>query len=145
MGEVLMPFLINGQVEKNAYIVIRINVTSINVNKQSMCAKITVLSIAYIFMCALNHDRTFKSFHDRKSLYSKSQLSLFVLSFSFSFPFLSFFVSLSCHCCCGLLGASSIAESSQCFWNCSRNSVRRLVPVISVYHRELMKLVGKLW
>ncbi len=29
-------------------------------------------------------------------------LSLFVLSFSFSFPFLSFFVSLSCHCCCSL-------------------------------------------
>jgi len=39
-------------------------------------------------------------------------LSLFVLSFSFSFPFLSFFVSLSCHCCCGLLLASSMVESS---------------------------------
>jgi hypothetical protein len=34
---------------------------------------------------------------------------------------------LSCHCCCGLLLASSMAESSPCFWNCSRNSVRRLV------------------
>jgi hypothetical protein len=42
-------------------------------------------------------------------------LSLFVLSFSFSFPFLSFCVSLSYPCCCGLLLASSMAESSHCF------------------------------
>jgi hypothetical protein len=60
-------------------------------------------------------------------------LSLFVLSFSFSFPFLSFFVSLSGHCCCGLLLASSMVESSLCFWNCSRNSVCRLVLVTSLY------------
>ncbi len=60
-------------------------------------------------------------------------LSLFVLSFSFSFPFLSFFVSLSCHCCYGLLLASSMAESSRCFRNCSRNSVCRLMLIISLY------------
>ncbi len=60
-------------------------------------------------------------------------LSLFVLSFGFSCPFLSFFVSLSCHCCCGLLLASSMAESYRCFRNCRRNSVRRLVLVIDLY------------
>ncbi len=60
-------------------------------------------------------------------------LSLFVLSFSFSFPFLSFFVSLSGHCCCGLLLASSMAESSHCFQNYSRNSVHRLVLVTDLY------------
>jgi hypothetical protein len=52
---------------------------------------------------------------------------------SLSFPFLSFFVSLSCHCCCGLLLASSMAESYRCFQNCRRNSVRRLVLVIDLY------------
>ncbi len=36
MGEILMPFLIDGQVEKNAYIVITNKVSWINVNKQSM-------------------------------------------------------------------------------------------------------------
>jgi len=73
-------------------------------------------------------------------------LSLFVLSFSFSFPFLSFFVSLSCPSCCGLLLASSMAESSHCFRNCSRNSVRFwcLSPAFT-HCRELMKSVGKLW
>jgi hypothetical protein len=40
---------------------------------------------------------------------------------------------LPCHCCCGLLLASSMAESSCCFWNCSRNSVCRLVLVIGLY------------
>jgi hypothetical protein len=49
-------------------------------------------------------------------------LSLFVISFSSSFPFLSFFVSLSCHCCCGLLLASSMAESSRCFRNGAESS-----------------------
>jgi hypothetical protein len=46
-------------------------------------------------------------------------LSLFSLS-----VFLCFFVLLW-----GLLLASSMAESSCCFWNCSRNSVRRMVLV----------------
>jgi hypothetical protein len=55
--------------------------------------------------------------------FSVPSLSLFVLSFSFSFSFLSFFVSLSGHCCCGLLLSSSMAESSHWFHNCSRNSV----------------------
>jgi len=75
------------------------------------------------------------------------RLSLFVLTFSFSFPFLSFFVSLSGHCCCGLLLASSMAESSHCFQNWSRNSVCRLVLATGIYPhcRELMKSVGKLW
>jgi hypothetical protein len=41
-------------------------------------------------------------------------LSQFVLSFCFFFS-LSVFVSLSCHCCCGLFLASSMAKSSRCF------------------------------
>jgi hypothetical protein len=40
---------------------------------------------------------------------------------------------LSGHCCCGLLLASSMVESSLCFWNCSRNSVCRLVLVTCLY------------
>jgi len=68
----------------------------------------------------------------------------------FSFPsvFLSLSVSLffSCPFCCGLLLASSMAESSHCFRNCSRNSVCRLMLVTAFAHCwELMKSVGKLW
>jgi hypothetical protein len=49
--------------------------------------------------------------------------------------FLFFVVSLCC-----LLLASSMAESSHCFWMCSRNSVCRLVFSLAFTHcRELMK------
>jgi hypothetical protein len=51
----------------------------------------------------------------------------------FSFPsvFLSLSVGLlfSCPCCCRLLLASRMAESSRCFQNCSRTSVCRLMLV----------------
>jgi hypothetical protein len=59
--------------------------------------------------------------------------------FPCSFPFLSFFVSLYGLCffvwslLWGLLLASSMAESSRCFWNCSRNSVHRMVLVTGLY------------
>jgi hypothetical protein len=76
--------------------------------------------------------------------FSVPSLSLFVLSFSFSFPFLSFFVSLSGYSCRGLLLASSMADSSRCFQNCSRNSVRCL-SLAFTHCRKLMKSVGKLW
>jgi hypothetical protein len=49
---------------------------------------------------------------------------------------------LSCHCCCGLLLVSSIAESSRCLRNFSRNSVRRLVLVIGLYPLEGADEVG---
>ncbi len=55
-----------------------------------------------------------------------SSLSLF---FSLS-VFLCFFVWSLLWC---LLLASSMAESSRCFWNCSRNSVRRMVLVTGLY------------
>jgi hypothetical protein len=55
----------------------------------------------------------------------------------FSFPLV--FLSLSV----GLLLAISMAESSPCLRNCSRNSVRRLM--LATHRRELMKSVGKLW
>ncbi len=49
--------------------------------------------------------------------------------------FLLFVISL----CCYLLLASSMAESSRCLWNCSRNSVRRLVFSPAFTHcRELI-------
>jgi hypothetical protein len=47
---------------------------------------------------------------------------------------------LSCHC--GLLLASSMAESSRYLRNCSRNSVRRLVLVIGLYPLEGADEVG---
>jgi hypothetical protein len=55
--------------------------------------------------------------------------------FSFPLVFLSLSVSLffSCPCCCGLLLASSMAESSRCFRNCSRNSVHRWMLVTGLY------------
>ncbi len=53
---------------------------------------------------------------------------------------LSLFFSLSVFLCFfvwsllwGLLLASSMAESSRCFWNCSRNSVCRMVLVTGLY------------
>ncbi len=60
-----------------------------------------------------------------------------LLSFS-CFVFLLFVISL---CCCLLL-ASSTAESSHCFWKCSRNPVDRLL--FSLAFIQLMKLVGYL-
>ncbi len=55
--------------------------------------------------------------------------------FSFPLVFLSLSVSLffSCPCCCGLLLASSMAESSRCFRNCSRNSFHRWMLVTGLY------------
>jgi len=61
-------------------------------------------------------------------VHSFSLLSFPVVSFSLS---VSFF--LSCPCCCGLLLASSMAESSRSYQNCSRNLVPRLVLVIGLY------------
>jgi hypothetical protein len=47
--------------------------------------------------------------------------------------------------CCSLLLASSMAESSCCFWFCCRNLVCRSVFSLALTHsRELMKSVGKL-
>ncbi len=63
-------------------------------------------------------------------------VSPLVHSFSLlSFPsvFLLPFCFLFCPCCCGLLLASSMAQSSCCFRNCSRNSVCRFMLVTGLY------------
>jgi uncharacterized membrane protein len=59
------------------------------------------------------------------SLVSGELLVHSISLFSFPSVFLSLSVGLffSCPCCCGLLLASRMAESSHCFQNCSRNSV----------------------
>jgi hypothetical protein len=66
---------------------------------------------------------------------------LFCMFCLFCCVFLFFVISLCC-----LLLARSMAESSCCFWNCSRNLVCSLVFSLAFTHcRELMKSVAKLW
>ncbi len=78
--------------------------------------------------------------------WSSSCLGLCSSLLSFScvlFILLCFSVFVISLCC--LLLASSMAESSCCFWICSRNLVHRLVSSLAFMHcRELMKSVWKL-
>ncbi len=68
-----------------------------------------------------------------------------LLSFSIYVVFLLCLSVFVLSLCCSLLLASSMAESSFCFWICCRNSVCRLVFSLALIHsRELMKSVGKL-
>jgi hypothetical protein len=68
-----------------------------------------------------------------------------LLSFSIYVIFLLCLSVFVLSLCCSLLLASSMAESSCCFWICCRNLVCRLVFSLALIHsRELMKSVGKL-
>jgi hypothetical protein len=66
-------------------------------------------------------------------VHSLSLFSLPLVFLSLSVSLFFFLVLVVVVCCCGLLLGSSMAESSCCFWNCSRNSVLRLMLVTGLY------------